>query len=68
VEAVSLHCHHEKISREQLVRFHDAGYRVLTYTVNDVARAEKLLEWGVDGLFTDNLAEFARRFPAALAS
>jgi glycerophosphoryl diester phosphodiesterase len=66
--AVSLHCHHEKISRDQVARFHDAGYRVLTYTVNDEARAAQLMEWGIDGIFTDNLAEFARRFPQALAS
>jgi len=67
LDAVSLHCHHEKISREQLARFHDRGYRVLTYTVNDPARAAQLLEWGIDGIFTDNLAEFAQRFPEALA-
>ena len=68
LEAVALHCHHEKISREQLARLHDRGYRVLTYTVNDGARAAQLLEWGIDGMFTDNLAEFAREFPVALAS
>lgn len=68
LEAVSLHCHHEKISREQLDRFHGAGYRVLTYTVNNATRAAELFEWGIDGIFTDNLAEFAQRFPEVLAS
>lgn len=66
--AVSLHCDHENISREQVARFHEAGYRVLTYTVNDEARAAQLMSRGIDGIFTDNLAEFAKRFPEALAS
>jgi glycerophosphoryl diester phosphodiesterase len=61
---VSLHCSHAEIDRAGIARFHGEGYRVLVYTVNDPARAETLLEWGVDGLFTDKLAVFAERFPA----
>ncbi|MBI2255175.1 MAG: glycerophosphodiester phosphodiesterase [Proteobacteria bacterium] len=30
-----------------------AGYGLLVYTVNDAARAKQLIEWGVDGVFTD---------------
>lgn len=30
-----------------------AGYGLLVYTVNDAARARQLLDWGVDGIFTD---------------
>lgn len=29
------------------------GYGLLVYTVNDAARAKQLIEWGVDGVFTD---------------
>jgi glycerophosphoryl diester phosphodiesterase len=29
------------------------GFRVLTYTVNDPARAALLREWGVDVVITD---------------
>jgi glycerophosphoryl diester phosphodiesterase len=29
------------------------GYGLLVYTVNDAARARQLIEWGVDGVFTD---------------
>ncbi len=29
------------------------GYGLLVYTVNDAARAKQLIDWGVDGVFTD---------------
>ncbi|WP_374309613.1 glycerophosphodiester phosphodiesterase [Dongia sp.] len=29
------------------------GYGLLVYTVNDAARARQLIDWGVDGIFTD---------------
>lgn len=64
LEAVALHTNHNTFDLAQLPRLHDAGYRVNLYTVNDAARADSLLSAGVDGLFTDNLAEFAERFPA----
>lgn len=60
---VSLHCHHGAVD-EQLVRsLHDRGYRVMVYTVNDVAQARGLSAIGVDGLFTDRLSEFKSAFP-----
>jgi glycerophosphoryl diester phosphodiesterase len=64
--AVSLHTNQKKLQRADVTKLHDLGVRVLAYTVNDVSRAEELFSWGVDGLFTDNLEEFARRFPEAL--
>lgn len=30
-----------------------AGFGLLVYTVNDAARAKTLIQWGVDGVFTD---------------
>lgn len=63
LEAVSLHTDHRKFDPARVAELHDRGYRVLLYTVNDVPTAEKLLTAGVDGLFTDNLKEFAARFP-----
>ena len=66
LEAVAFHTDHRRLARVSISRLHDKGYRVLLYTVNDVATAEQLLEAGVDGLFTDNLREFARRFPEAI--
>ncbi len=59
LEAVSLHCNHKNIDGDLIAWFHQHGYRVLCYTVNDPARAEELFALGVDGLFTDNLAGMA---------
>lgn len=66
LEAVSLHCSHKAVTPELVARVHGTGRRLLAWTVNDPARAELLLGWGVDGLFTDNLREFAARFPQYL--
>jgi glycerophosphoryl diester phosphodiesterase len=62
----SLNCDHAGIDREGIAAFHRAGYRVLAYTVNDPDRAQALLDWGIDGVITDNLAQFAARFPALI--
>lgn len=66
LEATSLHTNHRHLTKAQVDRLHDKGMRVMAYTVNDVARAEELFGWGVDGMFTDNLREFAQRFPQYL--
>jgi glycerophosphoryl diester phosphodiesterase len=66
--AVSFHTDHRLLALADIARLKDAGYRVMVYTVNDAATAEKLLDAGVDGLFTDNLGEFAARFPEAIAA
>lgn len=66
LEAVSFHTDHRKLDRANIAKLHDAGYKVMVYTVNDIAAAETLLEAGVDGMFTDKLGEFAARFPDAI--
>ena len=64
--AVSLNTDHRKRDRIDVERLHAAGYRVLLYTVNEPDLAERLFAQGVDGIFTDNLREFAARFPEAV--
>lgn len=66
LEAVSVHTNHTKLDPAVIPRLHDKGYRVLAYTVDDVAAAESLFGAGVDGLFTDNLRGLAARFPDAI--
>ena len=66
LEAVSVHTNHTKLDPANIGRLHARGYRVLAYTVNEVGIAERLFEAGIDGLFTDNLREFAARFPDAI--
>ncbi|WP_018151202.1 glycerophosphodiester phosphodiesterase [Leeia oryzae] len=55
LQAVSLHSDEALLTEARVHAVKAAGYRVLAYTVNDVARAEELKRWGVDGLFTDAL-------------
>lgn len=66
LEAVSLHCARQHATRELVDRAHAAGLRVLVWTVNDPPEAERLLGWGADGIITDNLRQFATRFPTLL--
>jgi len=64
--AVSLHCSRKHTTRALIERAHGAGKRVLVWTVNDPPEAERLLAWGADGIITDNLRQFAVRFPELL--
>lgn len=64
LEAVSLNCDHTLLTPQRVAEVQAAGYRVLAYTVNEPKRALQLLDWGVDGLFTDEL----ELLPAAIAS
>lgn len=62
LDAVSLHCARQHARPETIDRAHRAGCRVLVWTVNDPPEARRLLEWGADGIITDNLRQFATRF------
>lgn len=66
LQAASLHCARQHASPELIGRAHEAGIRVLVWTVNDPPEARKLLGWGADGIITDNLRQFAGRFPELL--
>jgi glycerophosphoryl diester phosphodiesterase len=66
LDCVSIHTHHESLDAETIRFFHEHGYRVLTYTVNDPERVALLLSWGIDGIFTDEIQTMARRFPQEL--
>ena len=58
LDAVSLHTNQKKFDVARVKPLHDAGYRVMLYTVNDLERAKELLAAGVDGVFTDELEKF----------
>ena len=68
LEATAVHTDHRTLRTESLEKARAKGLRVLVYTVNDAARAESLFGSGVDSIVTDNLAEFARRFPESLGN
>lgn len=61
-QCVALHVSQLHLSAALVRAVHDAGYALLTYTVNDSERALDLLEWGVDALVTDQLDVIAPNF------
>lgn len=55
LRCVSVHADHKHMTAQRVADIHAAGLRVLTYTVNDPARAEELARWGVDMICTDRI-------------
>lgn len=53
LDCVSIHLHHEAVTRSILDEIRSEGFRVAAWTVNDVDRANTLLEWGIDAVITD---------------
>lgn len=54
---VSIHVKADSLNAELVTAIRSAGFRLLAYTVNEAIETERLLGWGVDGLFTDALPE-----------
>ena len=63
LRAVSLHTSFKTFPPERIKEVQQRGYRVMIYTINDAELAQRYLDAGVDGIFTDNLREFSQRFP-----
>ncbi len=59
VRADAVHPELSITTRELVEESHARGYRVHVYTVDEVADLERLIGWGVDGIFT-NLPERLR--------
>ena len=55
LECVALDAHHQVLDAEVIASAHRAGLKVLSYTVNDAARADALFGYGLDGLITDSI-------------
>lgn len=53
----ALNVNHKHITQDLIHAVHVLGYEISTYTVNDPERAKLLFSWGVDGIFTDALAD-----------
>lgn len=56
---VALDAHHPTLGRKLIEQAHRASLRVLAYTVNDEARADELLDAGLDVLITDAVDRIA---------
>lgn len=50
---VNINGNREDLKREFIEDIIDEGYGILAYTINDPFRAQELLNWGIDGVFTD---------------
>jgi glycerophosphoryl diester phosphodiesterase len=59
LECVAIVCNHVLWDRSILTQAQSAGFRCLSYTVNDAPTAQRLLELGIDGLITDRVDLFA---------
>jgi glycerophosphoryl diester phosphodiesterase len=46
------------INEQMIAKMHDAGLKVMAWTVNDADRAEQLRSWGLDMLCTDTPEQF----------
>lgn len=53
--AVAVVCHHASLDHAAIRALHQRGLRALSYTVNEVAEATRLIDAGIDGLITDRL-------------
>jgi len=62
LDVVSFGANHLHLSAETVSALQDAGYGVMAYTVNDVARARTLKAWGIDAIFTDIPADMLKAF------
>lgn len=53
VGAVSIHLNGKKMSKNQVAQVKSAGYELYCYTVNSAAVSSRLINCGVDGVFSD---------------
>jgi glycerophosphoryl diester phosphodiesterase len=51
-------CNHALWDRSTVTQAHSAGFRTLSYTVNDEWAAQRLIELGTDGIITDRVDLF----------
>jgi glycerophosphoryl diester phosphodiesterase len=54
LHCISLSADEKILTRERVQELRDHGKHVLAYTVDDAHRARELLDFGVDGIFSNN--------------
>lgn len=62
VAAVALNPWHKTLTPEWTKAVKKAGYQVISYTVNETARARELFDWGVDAVFSDVPGQLLKEF------
>ena len=53
LDCVSVHVNQKALTKARVAEIKQHGYKLYSYTVNRKRRAEKILSWGVDAVFTD---------------
>jgi glycerophosphoryl diester phosphodiesterase len=53
--AIAVHTNHKHLTAEVAAAIREAGFGLFCYTVNDPARAEEILGWGVNGFCSDRI-------------
>lgn len=53
LDAVSINIDRKTITKQLVEKVHQAGFKLFVYTVNDETEITRLMEWGVDGFFSD---------------
>lgn len=53
VKTININGNRPDLTREFIEDIIDEGYGILAYTINNPMKAKELLNWGVDGVFTD---------------
>ncbi len=46
-------CYYELLTPEIIGQLHEAGIRVIPWTINELEDMQQLVDWGVDGIITD---------------
>ena len=59
---------HTLVTPRRIARAHAVGLRVHAWTVDDPARARRLIRWGVDGIFTNHPARLVTLLPRLTSS
>tara|TARA_R110000868_G_scaffold134591_3_gene346660 strand:- start:202 stop:939 length:738 start_codon:yes stop_codon:yes gene_type:complete len=60
LQCVSIHAENDMLTEERVKHLKCSGKELLSYTVNDIDRAEALFSWGVDAVFSDCPDQIAR--------
>ena len=58
LQCVAIVCQHQLWNTETVAQAKQAGFRLLSYTVNDEASASRLIALGTDGIITDRVDSF----------
>ena len=59
LDCVAIICNHRLWDTSSVTQAKSAGFRCLSYTVNDAASAQRLIELGTDGVITDRVDLFS---------